>query len=106
MQFADSFGYRLRSTDAVAHLPWSDASAAVAEWLDEPGSWVVEGVRAAHALRKWRAHHPGESPPVDFVFVLREPYVALSKGQAAMGAGIETVLEEVGDWLGERLIYL
>ena len=86
----------------LAHLgkdAWSEGSRRVAEWLDEPGPWIIEGVALARALRKWREAHPGASPPIDRVIRLTIPHVELTKGQAAMAKGEETVWNEVGPWL-------
>jgi hypothetical protein len=97
---------RLRHTDDLieqtAHLGkdgWSEASRLASEWLDEPGPWIIEGVAMARALRKWREAHPGEPPPVDRVIRLTAPYETLSKGQAAMAKGEETVWLEIVEWL-------
>jgi hypothetical protein len=85
--------------DLIGKLDWSAASAEVATWLDEDGPWIIEGVAVSRALRKWRDQHPGERPPVDRVIRLTTPHVALSKGQAAMAKGEESVWQEIEDWL-------
>lgn len=89
----------LRHTDDLMELGWSEASQAAALWLDEPGPWIIEGVAVSRALRKWRAAHPGAAPPVDRVIRLTTPHVELTKGQAAMAKGEETVWAEVEPWL-------
>lgn len=78
---------------------WSEASRLASEWLDAPGPWIIEGVAVCRALRKWREAHPGESPPVDKVIRLTTPHVALTKGQATMAKGEETVWQEIAGWL-------
>jgi hypothetical protein len=78
---------------------WSEGSRRVSEWLDAPGPWIIEGVSVCRALRKWREAHPGASPPVDKIFRLIEPHETLSKGQAAMAKGEETVWLEIEPWL-------
>lgn len=90
---------KVRHTDDLIHLGWSEASAAAALWIDEPGPWIIEGVAMARALRKWREAHPGERPPVDRVIRLTEPHVALTPGQATMAKGEETVWQEIAGWL-------
>lgn len=99
----------LRHTDDLIeqckHLgrdAWSEASRIASTWLDEPGPWIIEGVAMARALRKWRDQHPGERPPVDRVIRLTTPHVELSKGQAAMAKGEETVWAEVEPWLRQH----
>jgi len=88
-----------RHTDDLIALGWSEASAAAALWLDEPGQWIIEGVVLARALRKWREAHPGEPPPVDRVIRLTTPHVELTKGQAAMAKGEATVWQEIEAWI-------
>lgn len=86
----------------TAHLgkdSWSEASRLASLWMDEPGPWVIEGVAASRALRKWREAHPGEAPPVDRVIYLETPHEELSKGQASMAKGVAKVHSEVEDWL-------
>lgn len=78
---------------------WSEASRIASMWLDEPGPWIIEGVAMSRALRKWREAHPGQPPPVDRVIRLITPHVDLTKGQAAMAKGEETVWAEVEPWL-------
>lgn len=89
----------VRHTDDLMHLGWSEASQAACLWLDEPGPWIIEGVAVSRALRKWRDQHPGEPPPVDRVIRLTVPHVELSKGQAVMVKGEETVWQEIEEWL-------
>lgn len=90
------------STDDVMHLGWSEASAAVALWLDADDSWIVEGVAASRALRKWRALHPDQPPPIDRLIYLREPHETLTPGQRTMAKGVETVHRELEDWLAQH----
>lgn len=103
----------LRHTDDLIeqckHLgkdAWSEASRIASTWLDEPGPWIIEGVAMARALRKWREAHPGEPPPVDRVIRLTTPHVELSKGQAAMAKGEETVWREIEPWLSEHGVHI
>lgn len=83
----------VRHTDDLIHMGWSEASAAAALWLDEPGPWIIEGVAAPRALRKWLGSHP-EGKPCDVVYWLDAQRVELTPGQAAMAKGCATV------WLG------
>lgn len=91
-----------RHTDDLMHLGWSEASAAVLPWLDEPGPWIIEGVAVSRALRKWREAHPGEAPPVDRVIYLCLPREQLTSGQEIMTRGIATVHDEIEGWLAEH----
>lgn len=92
---------QVRHTDATKDLDWSKASEAVVPWFDEPGPWVIEGVAAVRALRKWLAEHK-EGKPCDEVRVLTKPFAELIKGQAAMTKGIATILKEIEPELVKR----
>jgi hypothetical protein len=102
----DPTGITVGHTDDLiaqcAHLgkdAWSEASRLAGLWLDRPGPWIIEGVALARALRKWREAHLGEPPPIDRVIRLTESHVALTKGQAAMAKGEETVWREIESWI-------
>ena len=88
--------------DLIGKLPWSDASAEVARWLDAPGPWIIEGVSVSRALRKWREAHPGEPPPVDRVIYLETPHEPLTPRQQGMAKGVRTVHDEIEEWLAEH----
>lgn len=88
-------------TDNLAHLGWSEASAAAALWLDAPGPWIVEGVAAVRALRKWIAAHP-DGKPCDVVYWLTDPVVERTPGQVTMAKGCATVWAEVCGELARR----
>lgn len=85
----------VRHTDSlIASHGWSEASAAVADWLNEPGPWIVEGVAVGRALRKWLAAHP-TGKPCDVLIWLNEPMVALTRGQDMMAQGCRTIMREI-----------
>lgn len=89
-----------RSTDEVMAMGWSEASAEVSTWFDQPGDWIVEGVAIPRALRKWRDRNPEAPPPIDKLIVLRTPHqLLLTPQQTIMGKGIDTVLSELAPWL-------
>jgi hypothetical protein len=94
-------GYVVRHTDdLIGQLGWSEASAEVAHWFDEPGPFIIEGVAVLRALRKWRAAHPGEPPPIDRLYYLpRGQFCELARGQESMGKGCDMVLDELREWL-------
>lgn len=101
-------GTELLSTDDLAHLGWSEASAEVATRIAAArGDLIVEGVAVARALRKVLEMAPGK--PCDRLIVLRplaarltmQSYLAaldrdrsivLTDKQHAMAKGINTVL--------------
>lgn len=89
----------------TAHLGkdgWSEASRLASLWLDQPGPWIIEGVAASRALRKWRDSHPGDRPPVDRVIYLETAHEELTKGQASMAKGVATVHREIDQWLADH----
>jgi dephospho-CoA kinase len=89
-----------RCTDSLIGEGWSEASAQVATWFDEPGPWIVEGVATARALRKWLKANPGA--PADLILLMIEPVVEQTPGQAAMGKGVLTVWNDVVPTLRAR----
>lgn len=84
-----------RSTDEVQKLGWSEASAAVAEWFNAPGPWVIEGVAVPRAIRKWITTHPGRRLPIDKIIHLHTLYQPLTAGAEVMGKGIDTVMTQI-----------
>lgn len=87
--------------DLVGKLPHGEDSAEVARWFDRPGEWVVEGVTAARALRKWLfLHQTGK--PCDEVVLMQAPVVPLTHGQATMAKACATVWLEVAPKLAAR----
>lgn len=96
----------LTSTDTLKESHgWSEASEAVAGWFDRPGPWIIEGVAAVRALRKWLKRNE-EGKPCDVIYYLSEPFVELTKGQSAMGTGVDTVMAEIRDELESRGVQL
>lgn len=96
----ERFSRAVRGTDSLIgqygkdQAAWGKASAEASTWLDEPGSWVVEGVAGPRAIRKWLRANPGKKPPFAVVRMGR-PKVERSKGQAAMAKGVHRVWLEV-----------
>jgi hypothetical protein len=82
-------GAPLTSTDDHMALGWSEASAESARVLGAPGPWILEGVAAVRALRKWMATHGGK--PCDLVVWLDAAVVPRTAGQEAMAKGCATV---------------
>ena len=91
----------VRHTDDLIGVGWSEASAAVALWFDAPGPWIVEGVAAVRALRKWLAANP-DGKPCDVVYWLSEPVVERTPGQISMANGCDTVWRGIVEDLRAR----
>lgn len=78
----------------IGKLSWSDASEAATVWFDAPGPWIVEGVAAIRALRKWlRMHETGK--PCDTLVWNEVARVPLNHGQVVMAKGCQTILREI-----------
>lgn len=95
----------VRATDETVELGWSEASSEVARWLDTDGDWIIEGVVVARAVRKWLAAHPRTAVPWDRLVYITDQWAPLTPGQASMGAGIDTVLDQLRGG-GLRVEYL
>lgn len=92
---ANTMSNVLHTDDLIGQFDWSGVSEFVAtDWFARPGPWVIEGVAAVRALRKWLAANT-DGVPCERIIVLTEPYVELSKGQASMAKGHEKVWQEV-----------
>ena len=99
---ASSMSHVLHTDDLIGQFDWSRVSEFVAQdWLARPGPWVIEGVAAVRALRKWLAAN-AEGMPCERIIVLTKPHVELSKGQASMTKGHEKVWQEVRPMLLAR----
>jgi len=91
---ANSMNRFVRHTDDLMSLGWSPASEAASAWFDAPGLWVVEGVAAPRALRKWLKRNP-EGKPCDEVIYLTAIHGSLSEGQSRMRKGVKTVFLQI-----------
>lgn len=99
---AAGLGVEARHTDdLIDKLEWSELSAEVANWLNEPGPWVIEGVRVVHAVRKWLAKN-AEGLPCDVLYWSEVPKVELEPRHRPMTKGVKTVWSEVVDPLFAR----
>jgi adenylate kinase family enzyme len=88
-------GVSPRSTDALIREGWHTASDQAALWLDAPGPWVIEGVAAVRALRKWFRLNPHKRPPFERVIWLGSPRLPLSERQGALALGTASIFGEV-----------
>lgn len=87
-------GHPMKHTDdLIGKLDWSGASMYASSWFDAPGPWIVEGVAAVRALRKWLAANDGI--PCDRIYWLSRARLELTPGQAAMAKGCHTVWREI-----------
>jgi dephospho-CoA kinase len=84
---AESSGAQLRHTDdLIGELDWSGCSERIAsEWFAQPGPWIIEGVAAVRALRKWLVGNR-EGRPCDQVITLSKSWVSLTPRQAGMAS--------------------
>jgi hypothetical protein len=96
-------GRKVRSTDTLTEqgAGWSEASELAAAWFDEPGPWIIEGVAAVRALRKWLAEHP-EGQPADELILGVQPKKLLDARQAGMTKGHFKVWNEIRPELAKR----
>ncbi len=85
-------------------LKWSEQSEYVAKnWIGKENT-IVEGTALPRALRKWKDLNPGKPLPCDKLILLNSSYGSLLPGQASMGKGLVTVLDELRDWIGDKLV--
>lgn len=75
-------------------LNWGDDSQYVIDnWFSKNGNWVIEGVGAIRALRKWR----NNEAPCDKILFIKDsfPGIKLLDGQASMHKSIHTIWNEI-----------
>lgn len=105
--------------DLIAMFPGRDGWSAASEycarsWLTRPGPWIVEGVAAVRALRKWLAAESAREAtgairgalPCDRVLWLGTPHVVLTPDQARMAKGCETVWRQIRPQLLARGVHV
>jgi len=98
-RLAKETGHYLKGTDSlIEHADWSRASEIASYWFDIEGDWIVEGVAAVRALRKWLARNP-DGRPCDVCYWSNVAHVDLSLGQHRMNQGCFTVWNQVRDEL-------
>lgn len=104
---AGKLGFELgispRHTDDLKALGWHQASDRAAEWLSEPGPWIVEGVAAVRALRKWLRAPPSGEPPTRVLW-LGQPRLPLSERQALLATGTRSIWLECLPQLQRRRV--
>lgn len=86
----------IRHTDDLMHMEWSALSQFVVDnWFEEPGPWIVEGVRIPHCLRKWCKQNPYDSLPIDRLIILEDTFKDLNSGQRSMAKSLDKILDEL-----------
>jgi hypothetical protein len=99
---AQALGVSLRSTDSLIEtVSFADAPRSVAQWIAEPGPWIIEGVQVARALRHWLRDN-AEGIPCERVFWSESPKAEQSHGQVIMAKGIRTVWTQIFEELQTR----
>ena len=68
----------------IDQVTWAEAPHALVAVAISLDRFVIEGVQTARALRK--------GMPVDYIVWLHKPRIELTKGQAAMTKGINTIM--------------
>ena len=87
--------------DLVGVAGWSESSAEVAKWMHRPGPWIIEGVTAVRALRKFMRNCPGKQP-CDAVLWRPRAFVHLTPGQDRMRKACRTIMNEIAPELAAR----
>lgn len=100
-RISERYGHTVRSTDSLVGEGHSLESEKASKWLDEEGTWVVEGTTMPRALRKWLKANPGKKLDATVVWLSR-PMVPQSTGQKTQGKGISTVWNEIKGELAKR----
>jgi adenylate kinase family enzyme len=91
---AEKLRVPLRHTDDLIERGWVEAGAAVAEWLDLDGPWIVEGVAAPRALRRWLKRHR-RGRPCDVIAFFADAVIPRTPRQDAMAKGCATTYRAI-----------
>jgi SPP1 gp7 family putative phage head morphogenesis protein len=91
LELGKQLGMSVQSSDDLIPLGWSEASSELADRIAAADSGIFEGVAVIRALRKLLER--SRDKPVDHLLVLHMPHERLTSGQAAMAAGVRTVLQ-------------
>ena len=97
VRFSERHGIPIRHGDSLiggGEGAWTKASDEFAQWLDEPGNWICEGVVAPRGIRKWLEANPSKKLDATVVW-FRAPMVKRSEKQAQMGQACETIWKKV-----------
>lgn len=87
--------------DLIGEFEWSELSLEVSKRFDRPSPWLIEGVAAVRAVRKWMVNNEGGTPCDLFVY-LEQPVAERTPGQVAMAKGVATIFAGIRDDLLER----
>lgn len=85
-------------SDKINYMPqglkWGDDSEfVVSQWFNKPGPWVIEGVGAVRALRKFAQKYPYSMPCDEIIVMMKgEPETI---GQKSMGKSVMSIWGEV-----------
>jgi len=96
-------GGNVMHTDSlIGKGDWSEESRIVSDdWMAQSGDWVIEGVTALRAMRKWLKNNP-QGKPCEVVYWSEEAKEPLSAGQRAMGVGHSNMWPEIKAELQRR----
>lgn len=83
----------LHTDDLIGQFSWSGLSREVSTWFDVNGPWIVEGVAAVRALRKWMKSNPRPAKPCDLVLFLETFKSVQTDPQIRMGRQVDTIFK-------------
>lgn len=75
-------------------VDWGDVPGHVADWIDSPGPWIIEGVHTIRGLRYALRVAPHQRP-CDLLIWRRVPLAPLKPGQDRMRKMLEAILAEI-----------
>jgi adenylate kinase family enzyme len=93
-ELASALRVPLRHTDDLIDRGWVEAGRAAAAWLDEDGPWIVEGVAAPRALRRWLKRHR-RGRPCDVIAFFAAAVIPRTPRQDAMAKGCATTYRAI-----------
>lgn len=95
-------GYKASFTstdDLIKQYEWTAFSDKVADLLDQPGPWIIEGCSAVRGLRKYLK--AGKKPDFKIVW-LDKPYIPLVGKQVGFAASLSSIWKECQDLMKQQ----
>jgi hypothetical protein len=102
LKAGDDVRAELEQEGVLAKDLWSAASRRVADWVDDPGKWLLEGVVTPRALDHWMTANPDAAIPATVVW-FRDPVKQVTDPyHLTMVKGTQTIWSRVAPRLIQR----
>jgi broad-specificity NMP kinase len=101
-QLGRKYNVPIKSTDSLVDRSWSDMSCEIANWINEPAPWIIEGNAVVRGLRKWIKIKQQKRLDGVSIFLMTHTNSLYSSGQMALAKAIRTIWEQIRMDLADR----